>query len=120
LGTWHGKNSENWIADKSTMLQVLVSIQALILNEKPYFNEPGYAESFRAAEGQRRSKEYNDNTFILSLKTMMYTLRKPPKVCPLKQYLILQSFVLIVCVSFFINYSPPPLFISSFGTFHIY
>ncbi|KAK2383983.1 putative ubiquitin-conjugating enzyme E2 [Trifolium repens] len=79
LGTWHGKNSENWIADKSTMLQVLVSIQALILNEKPYFNEPGYAESFRAAEGQRRSKEYNDNTFILSLKTMMYTLRKPPK-----------------------------------------
>ncbi|CAJ2677678.1 unnamed protein product [Trifolium pratense] len=79
LGTWHGKNSENWIADKSTMLQVLVSIQALILNEKPFFNEPGFAEHYRAEEGQRRSKEYNDNTFVLSLKTMMYTLRKPPK-----------------------------------------
>lgn len=79
LGTWHGKNCENWNPDKSTMLQVLVSIQALILNEKPFFNEPGYAESYRADEGQRRSKDYNDNTFVLSLKTMMYTLRKPPK-----------------------------------------
>jgi len=82
LGTWHGKNCENWNPDKSTMLQVLVSIQALILNEKPFFNEPGYAESYRAEEGQRRSKDYNDNTFVLSLKTMMYTLRKPPKVRP--------------------------------------
>ncbi|CAK8578322.1 unnamed protein product [Lathyrus sativus] len=79
LGTWHGKNSENWIPDKSTMLQVLVSIQALILNEKPFFNEPGYADAYSSEEGQRRSKDYNDNTFILSLKTMMYTLRKPPK-----------------------------------------
>ncbi|KAK7359488.1 hypothetical protein VNO77_01448 [Canavalia gladiata] len=79
LGTWHGRNSENWIAEKSTMLQVLVSIQALILNEKPFFNEPGYTTTYSGAEGQKRSKEYNENTFILSLKTMMYTLRKPPK-----------------------------------------
>ncbi|KAL2343375.1 hypothetical protein Fmac_004660 [Flemingia macrophylla] len=79
LGTWHGRNSENWIPEKSTMLQVLVSIQALILNEKPFFNEPGYISAYPGADGQRRSKEYNENTFILSLKTMMYTLRKPPK-----------------------------------------
>ncbi|XP_061338487.1 putative ubiquitin-conjugating enzyme E2 38 [Gastrolobium bilobum] len=79
LGTWHGRNSENWIPEKSTMLQVLVSIQALILNEKPFFNEPGYSSTYTGAEGQRRSKEYNENTFIYSLKTMMYTLRKPPK-----------------------------------------
>ncbi|XP_057420242.1 putative ubiquitin-conjugating enzyme E2 38 [Lotus japonicus] len=79
LGTWHGKQNENWVPDKSTMLQVLISIQALILNEKPFFNEPGYASSYTGVEGQRRSKEYNDSTFILSLKTMMYTMRKPPK-----------------------------------------
>ncbi|KAI4357615.1 hypothetical protein L6164_001554 [Bauhinia variegata] len=79
LGTWYGKNSENWIADKSTMLQVLVSIQALILNEKPFFNEPGYSSTYTGPDGQRRSKDYNDNTFVLSLKTMMYTLRNPPK-----------------------------------------
>lgn len=81
LGTWRGKSTENWISDKSTMLQVLVSIQALILNEKPFFNEPGYSSSYVGAVGEKRSKEYNENTFILSLKTMMYTMRKPPKVC---------------------------------------
>lgn len=84
LGTWHGNNSENWIPDKSTMLQVLVSIQALILNEKPFFNEPGYASTYVGSVGDMKSKEYNQNTFILSLKTMMYILRKPPKVCSLE------------------------------------
>ncbi|KAJ7948320.1 Ubiquitin-conjugating enzyme like [Quillaja saponaria] len=80
LGTWSGKEqTEKWIPNKSTMLQVLVSIQALILNEQPFFNEPGYDTMYVGAEGQKRSKEYNESTFILSLKTMMYTLRKPPK-----------------------------------------
>ena len=103
LGTWHGKNSENWIPEKSTMLQVLVSIQALILNEKPFFNEPGYLSSFPGPEGQRRSKEYNEKTFIYSLKTMMYTLRKPPKVCKLEQYLILHSW-LCLCLDSSISF----------------
>ncbi|KAI9080442.1 hypothetical protein K1719_037556 [Acacia pycnantha] len=79
LGTWRGVSTENWIPDNSTMLQVLVSIQALILNEKPFFNEPGYSSTYVGLVGERKSKEYNENTFILSLKTMMYTLRKPPK-----------------------------------------
>ena len=62
------------------MLQVLVSIQALILNAKPFFNEPGHASSYRGNEGVKMSAEYNERTFILSLKTMIYTLRTPPKV----------------------------------------
>lgn len=79
LGTWTGKQNENWIPENSTMLQVLVSIQALILNAKPFFNEPGYETTYTGADGERRSTEYNENVFILSLKTMMYTLRRPPK-----------------------------------------
>ncbi|KAJ6360862.1 hypothetical protein OIU77_004812 [Salix suchowensis] len=79
LGTWSGKETEMWIPGKSTMLQVLVSIQALILNDKPFFNEPGYESSYVGAEGDKRSKKYNEEVFILSLKTMMYTLRRPPK-----------------------------------------
>jgi ubiquitin-conjugating enzyme E2 O len=62
------------------MLQVLVSIQALVLNEKPYFNEPGYAGSANTPTGERSSLHYNENTFIYSCKTMLYSLRKPPKV----------------------------------------
>ncbi|VVA36356.1 PREDICTED: probable ubiquitin-conjugating enzyme [Prunus dulcis] len=79
LGTWSGKQNENWVPGQSTMLQVLVSIQALILNADPFFNEPGYDTTYVGAEGQKRSRSYNEEVFILSLKTMMYTLRRPPK-----------------------------------------
>lgn len=79
LNTWTGKGNEKWMPKKSTMLQVLVSIQALILNANPFFNEPGYDNMYTGAEGMKKSKTYNENIFILSLKTMMYTLRRPPQ-----------------------------------------
>ena len=41
LNTWRGGTNEGWIAGTSTLLQVLVSIQSLILVPEPYFNEPG-------------------------------------------------------------------------------
>lgn len=62
------------------MLQVLVSIQALILNQKPFFNEPGYERMSGSANGEKQSQQYNENTFFLSLRTMVYTMRRPPKV----------------------------------------
>ena len=42
LGTWSGAKGEMWEPAHSTMLQVIVSIQSLILVPQPYFNEPGY------------------------------------------------------------------------------
>lgn len=39
LGTWLGSAEEEWQPRKSTLLQVLVSIQSMILVEAPYFNE---------------------------------------------------------------------------------
>jgi hypothetical protein len=45
LGTWSGPG---WISGQSTLLQVLISIQSLILCEEPYLNEPGEsAATFR-------------------------------------------------------------------------
>lgn len=79
LGTWTGDRSEMWNPKQSTMLQVLVSIQALILNARPFFNEPGF-DRYVGQEGERQSNKYNEDAFILSLKTMIYTLRRPPKV----------------------------------------
>ncbi|KAK8312104.1 hypothetical protein V6Z12_D01G017900 [Gossypium hirsutum] len=79
LGTWHGEETEMWVPGQSTMLQVLVSIQALILNAKPFFNEPGFEMSYVGAEGEKRSRKYNEDAFALSLKTMIYTLRRPPQ-----------------------------------------
>ncbi|KAL8228534.1 hypothetical protein R6Q57_016118 [Mikania cordata] len=79
LNTWTGEGSEKWMPTNSTMLQVLVSIQALILNDKPFFNEPGYDNMYPGTVGVKKSKSYNEDIFILSLKTMIYTLRRPPK-----------------------------------------
>ncbi|KAG7657317.1 Ubiquitin-conjugating enzyme E2 [Arabidopsis suecica] len=79
LGTWAGSAREKWLPNESTMLQLLVSIQALILNEKPYFNEPGYVQSAGTASGESKSKVYSENVFLLSLKTMVYSIRRPPQ-----------------------------------------
>ncbi|KAK4344555.1 hypothetical protein RND71_034731 [Anisodus tanguticus] len=79
LNTWTGQGKEKWIPRSSTMLQVLVSIQGLILNAKPYFNEPGHASSEGTKRGDESSLRYSENTFILNLKTMVFSMRRQPK-----------------------------------------
>lgn len=61
LNTWHGRPEEKWNAQTSSFLQVLVSIQSLILVPEPYFNEPGYERSRGTPSGTQSSKEYNQN-----------------------------------------------------------
>ncbi|GAX26100.1 baculoviral IAP repeat-containing protein 6 [Fistulifera solaris] len=54
LGTWSGPG---WEPNKSTLLQVLISIQAMVLVKDPYFNEPGFhPNQHNAAE---KSEQYN-------------------------------------------------------------
>lgn len=80
LNTWKGTGSEVWDPQSSTVLQVLVSLQALVLNDRPYFNEAGYDKQAGKAEGEKNSVSYNENAFLLTCKSMTYLLRKPPKV----------------------------------------
>lgn len=79
LNTWTGRGNEVWDPSSSSILQVLVSLQGLVLNSKPYFNEAGYDKQIGTAEGEKNSLSYNENTFLLNCKTMMYLMRKPPK-----------------------------------------
>ncbi|KAF1878869.1 hypothetical protein Lal_00047541 [Lupinus albus] len=79
LNTWTGRGNEVWDPKSSSILQVLVSLQGLVLNSKPYFNEAGYDKQIGTAEGEKNSLSYNENTFLLNCKTMMYLMRKPPK-----------------------------------------
>ncbi|KAF7021975.1 hypothetical protein CFC21_034829 [Triticum aestivum] len=74
LNTWLGSGSEKWGKSNSTMLQVLVSIQGLVLNDKPYFNEPVIFSS-----KEKHSLGYNQTAFVLTCKLMLYLLQKPPK-----------------------------------------
>lgn len=40
-------------------MQVLVSLQAMVFCEYPYFNEPGYQASAGTASGDQQSQAYN-------------------------------------------------------------
>ena len=79
LNTWPGKKKEKWNSSESTVLQVLVSLQALVLNEKPYYNEPGSGVLPGRAIWEKKSNAYSENVFFLSCKTMLFLLRRPPK-----------------------------------------
>lgn len=80
LNTWTGSETEVWNPGSSTILQVLLSLQALVLNEKPYFNEAGFDKQLGRAEGETNSVSYNENAFLVTCQSMLYILRKPPKV----------------------------------------
>ena len=44
LGTWRGNSTENWNPEVSTILQVMLSILAIIMSNEVYFNEPGFEQ----------------------------------------------------------------------------
>ncbi|CAN8315995.1 unnamed protein product [Cochlearia groenlandica] len=79
LNTWNGSGTEVWSPGSSSILQILLSFQALVLNEKPYFNEAGYDKQLGRAEGEKNSVSYNENAFLITCKSMISLLRKPPK-----------------------------------------
>jgi len=71
LGTWSGEQGEKWNPKTSTFLQVLISIQSLILVEQPYFNEPGYERDMHTPKGKQRSADYNE---VIQLGTMEWAI----------------------------------------------
>ncbi len=85
LGTWNGDRGESWNANTSTVLQVLVSIQSLIMVEDPYYNEPGYEGSMGTEDGKARSEEYSKSRLFRdqcpTLKLWQLLFRLPTRVC---------------------------------------
>jgi ubiquitin-conjugating enzyme E2 O len=79
LATWAGKGTEVWDPKRSNMLQVLVSIQGLVLVDHPYYNEAGYEKHAGTEEGERNGGRYNEQAFLASAKTMLCVLRNPPR-----------------------------------------
>ena len=78
LGTWQGGKGETWDPTVSTMLQVIVSIQSLILCPRPYFNEPGYERLIGTPEGKSKSDQYDAGVVENTLRwAMIESLKKP-------------------------------------------
>ncbi|KAL6193418.1 hypothetical protein ACLB2K_034502 [Fragaria x ananassa] len=68
-----------WVPSQSTILQVLVSIQTLVLNDKPFFfNEIDYkfVDKFFSID---TSIPRNIDFYMETCKSTVYLLRHPPK-----------------------------------------
>ena len=78
LGTWSGNKGESWIENLSTLIQVFISIQSLILIEDPYFNEPGYEREKNTTTGTKKSDSYNSKIRLYTMKHAMLGLLKKP------------------------------------------
>ena len=78
LGTWRGQGSENWDPKNSNLLQVLVSIQGLILVNEPYFNEPGFASQKGTQRGAKESRIYNEMVLIENVTSLTKIAENPP------------------------------------------
>jgi ubiquitin-protein ligase len=74
LGTWRGDKGESWNINTSTFNQLVISIQAQILIDEPYFNEPGFEKIIGTDKGKKMSQDYNNNIRQYNLDHTMIDL----------------------------------------------
>ncbi|XP_053698475.1 (E3-independent) E2 ubiquitin-conjugating enzyme UBE2O isoform X2 [Sabethes cyaneus] len=79
LGTWSGRGTEMW-GPNSTLLQVIVSIQGLILVDEPYFNEAGYDKQKGSQQGKENSRMYNEMVILKLVQSMSKMIANPPEI----------------------------------------
>ena len=80
LGTWSGKGTETWNPTSSNLLQVLVSIQGLILVGEPYYNEAGYERHRGTQQGLENSRMYNEMVVLKLFQSMTRLVQNPSDV----------------------------------------
>ena len=80
LGTWSGAKGEMWDPAVSTMLQVIVSVQSLILVNEPYFNEPGTSvASHRGRRQTERAIQRRDQRTRFATQSSRRYASPPPR-----------------------------------------
>ncbi|XP_045602327.2 (E3-independent) E2 ubiquitin-conjugating enzyme UBE2O isoform X9 [Procambarus clarkii] len=79
LGTWSGKGTEVWTS-QSNLLQVIISIQGLILVSEPYFNEAGYERQKGTQQGRENSRMYNEMVVLKLIQAMAKVIQAPPDI----------------------------------------
>jgi ubiquitin-protein ligase len=80
LGTWASHSSEQWQPAHSSLLQVILSIQSIVLNRPfPYFNEPGTEMTEGTDSGTALAKAYNESALLLVGRGFADMLVSPPR-----------------------------------------
>jgi ubiquitin-protein ligase len=79
LGTWDSNDStETWLPATSSVMQILLSLQSLVLIKEPYYNEAGYDEYRGTPMGRTHSKTYNENLALLRIQHLILMAESPP------------------------------------------
>ena len=80
LGTWSGDNIEKWNSQTSNILQILLSIQSIVMSEGVYFNEPGYASDKNSPGNKALNLGYSNIVKYANVKyAMNENIKKMPK-----------------------------------------
>ena len=76
LGTW----GHDWQPQLSNLLQVLLSIQAIVMSNEIYFNEPGWTNEMGTPHGEAMNNGYKNLVRYANTKyAMIESLRNPPR-----------------------------------------
>ncbi|CAK63716.1 unnamed protein product (macronuclear) [Paramecium tetraurelia] len=76
LGTW----GDSWIVNFSTILQILISVQSMVMWENVMFNEPGWESQMGTSNGEQANRGYCNFVKVQNIKyAMIEQLQKPPK-----------------------------------------
>jgi ubiquitin-protein ligase len=79
LGTWSGHGSENWTPN-STVLQLIISIQSLVMNEDIYYNEPSFEKSKGSPAARSLNTAYSNIVKYCNVRfAMIDQIKKPPQ-----------------------------------------
>nr|CAG8550740.1 10362_t:CDS:10 [Entrophospora candida] len=76
LNTWTGKDETEMWTPLSSMLQLLISLQALVLNQSPWYNEAGFDKFVGSEEAIASSALYNERAYLLSLRAISFGLEE--------------------------------------------
>ncbi|KAG5457769.1 MAG: hypothetical protein BJ554DRAFT_2137, partial [Olpidium bornovanus] len=61
------------------LIQVLISVQSLILVAEPYYNEAGFEKFVGTDEAAVNSPVYTEKAYMLSLRSINHILANPPR-----------------------------------------
>lgn len=78
LGTWPADaKNEGWSPNRSSVLQILVSLMGLVLVKEPYYNEAGFDALIGTEESQITSAQYTERAFIMARGFVRHALLHP-------------------------------------------
>jgi len=78
LGTWPADaKNEGWSTNRSSMLQIIVSLMGLVLVKEPYYNEAGFDALIGTEESLITSAHYTERALVMAKGFVRHALQHP-------------------------------------------